>query len=84
MAVAALKTWALKNRPENGRKIIRDSEIISQASCAYNHPYAGYACDDAAIKPFCEPSCPVNQWRKGRPDLSLKGRNISLNRGATD
>jgi hypothetical protein len=84
MAVAALKTWALKNRPENGRKIIRDSEIISQASCAYNHPYAGYACDDAAIKPFCEPSCPVNQWRKGRPDISLKGRKISLNRGAND
>lgn len=66
MAVAALKTWALKNRPLNGKGIIRDLEIISQASYAYNHPYAGYACDDAAIKPFCEPSCPVNQWRKSR------------------
>jgi hypothetical protein len=70
MAVAALKTWALKNRPANGRKIIRDSEIISQASCAYNHTYAGYACDDAAIKPFCEPSCPVNEWRRSKESNS--------------
>jgi hypothetical protein len=65
MAVAALKTWALKNRPVDGRGIIRDSEIISQTSYAYNHPYSGYACHDAAIKPFCEPSCPVHQWRMG-------------------
>ncbi len=66
MAVAALKTWALKNKPVNGKGIIQDSEIISQASYAYNHRYAGYACDDSAIKPFCEPSCPVNQWRASR------------------
>jgi len=66
MAVAALKTWALKNRPVNGRGIIRDSEIISQTSYAYNHPYSGYACHDAAIRPFCEPSCPVNQWKKSK------------------
>jgi hypothetical protein len=73
MAVAALKTWALKNRPENGRGIIRDSEIISQTSCAYNHPYAGYACDDAAINPFCEPTCPVSKWRKERETLAREG-----------
>jgi hypothetical protein len=73
MAVAALKTWALKNRPLNGKGIIRDSEIISQASYAYNHPYAGYACGDAAIKPFCEPSCPVKQWRKSNETISSPG-----------
>jgi len=64
MAISALKTWALKNRPINGRGIIRDSEIISQTSYAYNHPYSGYACQDAAIKPFCEPSCPVKLGRE--------------------
>ena len=32
MAVAALKTWALKNRPTNGKGIIQDSEIVSQTS----------------------------------------------------
>jgi len=66
MSVAALKTWALKNRPVNGKGIIQDEEIISQTSYAYNRPYSGYACDDAAIRPFCEPTCSVNQWRERR------------------
>jgi hypothetical protein len=84
MAVAALKTWALKNRPATGKKIIRDSEIISQASCAYNHPYAGYACDDAAIKPFCEPSCPVNRWRGEREILAREKISEGLSIGKGD
>jgi len=63
VAVAALKTWALKNKPTNGKGVIRNSEVISQTSSAYNKPYAGYGCDTEAIEPFCEPSCPVKQWR---------------------
>jgi hypothetical protein len=70
MAVAALKTWALKNRPTNGKGIIQDSEIVSQTSYAYNKPYAGYGCDSEAMKPYCEPSCPVNQWRKNHVTIS--------------
>ena len=70
MAVASLKTWALKNRPTNGRGIIRDSEIVSQTMDAYKKSYAGYGCDSEAIKPFCEPSCPVKQWRKDKAQVS--------------
>ena len=70
MAVASLKTWALKNRPINGRGIIRDSEIVSQTMDAYNKTYASYGCDSEAIKPFCEPSCPVKQWRKDKAQVS--------------
>jgi hypothetical protein len=72
VAVAALKTWALKNKPANGNGIIRDSEIISQTSYAYNKSYAGYGCDSEAIKPFCEPSCPVKQWRESKAIASVK------------
>lgn len=70
IAVVALKTWALKNRPTNGKGTIRDSEIVSQTSDAYNKPYAGYGCDSEAMKPFCESSCPVNQWRKNNVTVS--------------
>lgn len=65
MAVAALKTWSLKNRPKNGKKVIRESEILSQTSYAYNNHYVGYGCGSAAIAPFCEPSCPVRQCLEG-------------------
>jgi hypothetical protein len=84
MAVAALKTWALKNRLVNGKGIIRDAEIISQTSYAYNHPYAGYACGDAAIKPFCEPSCPVKQLREERKILARENVSEGLPAGKGD
>lgn len=64
LAVAVLKTWALKNRPANGKGVIRESEILSQTSYAFKHTYAGYGCQSHAISPFCEPSCPVRRWRK--------------------
>ncbi|PKN62635.1 MAG: hypothetical protein CVU57_23590 [Deltaproteobacteria bacterium HGW-Deltaproteobacteria-15] len=66
ITVAALKTWALKNTPPNGKGVIQDSEILKQTSCAYDHGYKGYGCNDPAIKPFCDPNCPVNEWRKQR------------------
>lgn len=64
IAIAALKTWALKNKPLNHKKIIPDSEILSRTSYVYNKSYIGYGCDSEAMKPFCEPSCPVKQWRE--------------------
>jgi len=64
LAVAALKSWALKNRPPNGKSVIRDTEILSQASDAYSKSYAGYGCQTPAIKPFCDTSCHVNKWSK--------------------
>jgi hypothetical protein len=70
IAVAVLKTWALKNRPINHKRIIPDSEILSQASYAYNKSYVGYGCDSEAVKPFCEPSCPVKQWRENNVTMT--------------
>ena len=64
VAVAALKTWATKNKPTNGKGIIRDQEILSQTSYAYGNTYTGYGCDHPAIEPFCETSCSVRKWRE--------------------
>lgn len=62
VAVAALKTWALKNNPKRGKRVIREPEIISQTSYAYKHSYTGYGCNSEAIRPFCDNSCPVMKW----------------------
>ena len=62
LAVAALKIWALKNQPKDGKRVIRESEILSQTSSAYNHSYTGYGCKSEAIRPFCDHSCPVMKW----------------------
>ena len=64
LAVAVLKTWAKKNRPANGKEVIREPEIQSQTSYAYEHPYSGYGCQSPAIEPYCEASCPVKKWRE--------------------
>ena len=74
VTVAALMTWALKNRPKNGKGVIRETEILSQTSCAYDKSYVGYACESAAIKPFCDPACPVRQWRQRQRDATHKFR----------
>jgi len=65
VTVAALITWALKNKPINGKGVILEKEIRSQTSCAYEKSYVGYGCESVAIKPFCNPACPVKQWREG-------------------
>jgi hypothetical protein len=79
MAVAALKTWALKNRPINGKGVIRDLEIVSQTSDAYSKSYAGCGCDSEAIRPFCEPSCPVKQWRED--NVRISSRQVGYGEG---
>lgn len=82
VTVAALKTWALKNRPTNGKGVIRESEILSQTSCAYEKSYVGYGCESAAIKPFCDPSCPVKQCGMDNETIS-SGKAENEERGVT-
>ena len=65
VAVAALKTWALKNKPINGKGVILEKEIRSQTSCAYEKSYVGYGCESPAVKPFCDPSCALKRWMEG-------------------
>ena len=71
VAVAALKTWAMKNKPTNEKGIIKESEILSQTSYAYKHSYRGYGCGSEAIEPFCEPTCSVKKWREDQRTRSV-------------
>lgn len=59
IAVAALREWSKKNRPAGGKRIITAMEIKAQTASAFDKGYRGYACDDPAIIPFCEPNCPI-------------------------
>ena len=57
MALAALKAWSCKNRPEGNKGIITEAEIINQTSYAYNKDYTGYGCGTEAVARFCHPGC---------------------------
>ena len=59
ITVAGLKEWARKNRPDGGKQIIMDTEIEEQADWAYKRAYRGFGCEEAAVKPFCAPECPL-------------------------
>lgn len=74
IAIAALITWSLKNKPEEGKQIITDREIIEQATSAYQKPYQSYGCETAEIQPFCQPGCFVK--RKATPNRSKAGRSL--------
>jgi hypothetical protein len=62
--VAALCAWAQRNRPTDGRPIIRESEIRSQTRWAYRGGYKGCGCEDPAVMPFCDPACPIHHHVK--------------------
>jgi hypothetical protein len=59
LTVSALKTWAQKNRPINGKGIITEREINQQTESAYNSDYRSYGCESEAVVPFCNLDCPV-------------------------
>ena len=58
-AIASLKVWAEKNKPIENKRIITEKEIIEQASYVYKKNYRSYGCKTEAIKPFCQPECPL-------------------------
>jgi hypothetical protein len=59
VAVAALKAWALRNRPRDAKKIITEREIIEQTKYAFKRGYRSYACHSEAVAPFCHSDCPI-------------------------
>lgn len=61
--IAVLVDWAGRNRPSEGKRIITEAEISSQAACAYDKDYRARGCEEPALQPFCTASCPVR-----RPD----------------
>ena len=65
MAVASLRIWARKNKPNGNKRIISDQEILAQISYAYAREYRGSGCDQPAIAPFCSPTCALFQKRNG-------------------
>ena len=69
ITISALKTWAARNRPTNGNRIITDEEIRTQANFAYEKSYRSYGCEDSAIEPYCDPTCAIN--RKKSPHGGL-------------
>lgn len=57
ITVAALKEWAKKNRPTDGKSPISESEVKGQAESAYKKAYRGFGCSEAAVRPFCDREC---------------------------
>jgi len=62
--LAVLDEWAKKNKPDDGRRVITHEEIEYQTDCAYKRTYAGYGCNDEALRPFCDSKCPLRKVRK--------------------
>ncbi len=66
ITVAALKEWARKNHPGDGKRRITDREIRDQADSAYRKAYRGCGCSEAAVIPFCDRECPLAGRVDGR------------------
>ncbi len=67
--VSVLKTWSLKNKPEDKKRIINDQEIIEQASCAYRKYYQAYGCESPEMAPFCHVECHLFPKQRKRREL---------------
>ena len=67
--VSVLKTWSLKNKPEDGQRIITDPEIIEQASCAYRNYYQAYGCETPEVTGFCHPECHLFTKQRKRSEV---------------
>lgn len=66
LALIALKAWAQKNQPEDGKRIITDREIEYQARCAFENTYRSFGCEDPAIAAHCDENCSLYAYTKAR------------------
>lgn len=60
MVHICLLAWARKNHPTDGKRIITPAEIKAQVRAAFRHDYRGCGCEEPAIQPFCDLTCPVH------------------------
>ncbi|MBM4039222.1 MAG: hypothetical protein FJ290_11980 [Planctomycetes bacterium] len=67
IATAALRAWAAKNRPDDGKTRITEAEVARQMGSAYTGHYRGCGCEDAAVKPYCQLDCPLQKRRQATP-----------------
>lgn len=63
LALVCLRAWARKNRPTEGKRIITPAEIRTQVQAAFRHDYRGCGCEEPAIQPYCDSTCPVYECR---------------------
>jgi len=80
LALAVLKAWARKNRPADGRRIVTEREIEYQTRCAFDRPYRGFGCEQAAMAAYCHRECPLypytvsgRLWKSGSASSSSRG-----------
>jgi hypothetical protein len=66
LTAAVLREWSRRNRPEDGRRCITPEEIRHQVESAYSKPYRSRGCESAAIRPYCDPRCPIIKSRQGK------------------
>ena len=59
LTILTLTAWSQKNRPQNGKSIITEIEIKSQAEYAYQKNYRGCGCQETVISHFCDGNCPL-------------------------
>ena len=67
IAVASLRAWARKNRPNGNRRIITAEEIVNQTRSAFSKAYRGCGCEAPAVMPFCDPLCPLRRNDQAAP-----------------
>jgi len=59
MARICLRSWAGKNRPSTGKRVITPDEVDAQTHAAYCREYRCCGCEEPAIQPYCVSTCPV-------------------------
>ncbi len=74
LAVTALRAWASKNKPTDGKRIITDEEIAEQVGSAYAKGYRSCGCDEPAVAAYCSDICPLHQKRDSRSSAANRQR----------
>ncbi len=67
LALATLKAWSRKNKPEAGKGVITEREVVAQTAWAYDRDYKGCGCEEPAIALFCDHQCPLIKAGKNPP-----------------
>jgi hypothetical protein len=68
IARASLQAWAMKNRPENGKGVLTTNEVEEQVEAVYVKDYRGCGCEEPAVRPFCDPTCPLYRHNNAEGD----------------
>ena len=66
LALAALKAWAKKNHPADGKGIITDQEIEYQTRSAFENSYRSLGCEDPAVAAYCDKNCPLHSYKQAK------------------